>query len=186
MIEFLQNIDLELFLAINGWNNSFFDEVMCFISGKFTWAPLYLFFLFLLFKKYRKSFWIILLTIAALIVLSDQTSVQLFKNIFQRLRPCQDPALEGMVHLVRDHCGGQFSFISSHATNTSAAGAFVWILLRPNYRWLLPVIIFWVLIVGYSRIYLGVHYPLDVVAGFVWGTFIGWLVGRFTIRMMNC
>jgi undecaprenyl-diphosphatase len=185
MLEFLQNLDLDMFFAINGWNNAFFDEVMYYVSGKFTWAPLYLLFLILMFKKYSKTWWAVLIFTVFLVVMSDQTSVQLFKNIFQRLRPCQDPSLEGLVHLVRDHCGGQFSFISSHATNTAAAGAFVWVMLQHRPKWLLPVIVGWVLLVGYSRIYLGVHYPLDVLAGFIWGTFIGWLVGRFAGRVLG-
>jgi undecaprenyl-diphosphatase len=185
MLDILGNIDQQIFFLINGWNSPVFDEIMYYVSGKFTWSPLYLLFLILLFRKYPKKWWQLLVFIVFLVVMSDQTSVQLFKNVFQRLRPCQDPSLEGLVHLVRDRCGGQFSFISSHATNTSAAGAFVWVMMQHRPRWLLPIIVFWVLLVGYSRIYLGVHYPFDVLAGFAWGTFIGWLVGRFALRVLN-
>jgi undecaprenyl-diphosphatase len=180
MLEWLLNIDREIFLAINGWNSPFFDKVMFFISGKISWLPLFLVFLWFIIKSYKKKAWLMLLMAAFVIFMSDQTSVHLFKNVFQRLRPCHDPALEGLVHIVNGKCGGLYAFISSHATNVFAMGTFLTILL-PHYRkWMIPLTLVWTLTVIYSRVYLGVHYPLDVIAGSIWGAFLGWILARFT------
>jgi membrane-associated phospholipid phosphatase len=122
MLETLNNIDTEIFLAINGQYNSFWDFVMLWASNKFIWIPLYLLLLYFLIKNYKWKTLIILVFVAILITLSDQISLHLFKNIFQRLRPCHEPEIADMVHLVNNKCGGQFSFISSHAANTFTLG----------------------------------------------------------------
>ena len=100
MIETLNSWDTDLFLALNGAHNSFWDFIMWWASNKLIWIPLYAFFLFLIIRVFKwKSIWI-LLSVAILITLSDQLSVHLFKNIFQRLRPCHEPLLDGLVHIV--------------------------------------------------------------------------------------
>ena len=114
------------------------------------------------------------LFIILVITLADQTSVHLFKNVFQRLRPCHEPALENLVHLVNNKCGGQYGFISSHAANTF--GLALLTLLWIKKRWFTALMITWALLVAYSRVYLGVHYPLDVMVGGIWGAGCGWLV----------
>jgi undecaprenyl-diphosphatase len=182
MLDFLNQIDTDLFLLLNSLHNDFFDVVMVYVSSKLFWLPFYLFLLYLVIREYKWKSLVILLFAALLITLTDQASVQLFKNIFQRLRPCHDPDLSGLVHTV-EYCGGQYGFVSSHASNYFGIIVFVSGLLYKRYQWLPWVLVFWGLLIIYSRIYLGVHYPGDVIAGTILGSVIGlmmlWLY-RFT------
>ena len=175
-MEWLLNLDTRLFLAINGWHSPWWDPVMWWISGKFTWWPFYLLLLGYLGVTRRWGVVLVVLFLAAGITLTDQTSVHLFKNVFQRLRPCHDPALEGMVHLVHNKCGGSYGFISSHADNPFGVAVMVAGWVRTG--WMTLLMITWATLVGYSRIYLGVHFPGDVLAGAVWGAACGWLILR--------
>lgn len=167
-------LDQQLLLYLNSLNSPFWDQVMYAISGKFLWIPLYLAILIYLGYTYKRKFLVILLFIILGITIADQTSVHLFKNMFQRLRPCHEPALEGMVHLVRGECGGLYGFVSSHATNSFYVAVFSLLFIRR--RWYTVSIIIWALVVGYSRIYLGVHYPGDVICGSLLGALVGWFV----------
>jgi undecaprenyl-diphosphatase len=142
------------------------------ISGKVIWAPLYLAVLIYLGVKYKRKFLVILLFIILAVSFADQGSVQLFKNIFHRLRPCHEPSLAGMIHLVNGECGGLYGFVSSHATNSFNVALLSLMFIK---RWWYTIsIILWALIIGYSRIYLGVHYPGDVICGSLLGALIGW------------
>jgi len=170
----LVRLDQQLLLYLNSLNSPFWDQVMYAISGKFLWIPLYLAILIYLGYTYKRKFLVILLFIILGITIADQTSVHLFKNMFQRLRPCHEPALEGMVHLVRGECGGLYGFVSSHATNSFYVAVFSLLFIRR--RWYTVSIIIWALVVGYSRIYLGVHYPGDVICGSLLGALVGWFV----------
>jgi len=173
-MDWLLHLDSQLFLAINGWHNETWDGIMWWISGKISWWPFYLFLLAFMAWKKKWQLLPMLLFIILVITLADQTSVHLFKNVFQRLRPCHEPALEGLVHLVNNKCGGQFGFISSHAANTF--GLALLTLLWIKKRWFTALMITWALLVAYSRVYLGVHYPMDVLVGGIWGAGCGWLV----------
>jgi undecaprenyl-diphosphatase len=169
----LERLDQQLFLFLNSLNSPFWDQVMYAISGKLIWVPLYLAILIFLGFRYKRKFLVILLFIILAAVLSDQASV-LVKNIVQRLRPCHEPSLEGLVHLVKGECGGMYSFVSSHATNSFDVALLSLMFIKK--RWFSISIVLWAAIVGYSRIYLGVHYPGDVLCGSILGALIGWSV----------
>ena len=181
----LNTWDTDLFLILNGAHNSFWDFIMFWASDKFIWIPVYALFLFILWRKYSSKIWIVMLFAALLIFLSDQISVHLFKDVFQRLRPCNNLALEGMVHLVNGKCGGSFGFYSSHASNIFAITVFVISLLGKKNPWILLLILIWADLIAYSRIYLGVHYPGDVIAGVVAGSLLGWMVARFLKNLLK-
>lgn len=173
-MDWLLKLDTQLFMAINGTNCDTLDAIMWWISGKITWWPFYLILLgFFVWEKGWQTI-AILFFIVAVVLLTDQTSVHLFKNLFHRLRPSHEPALEGMVHLVNNKRGGEYGFISSHAANAAGVAVLTSLWIRKN--WFFSVMTFWVVLIAYSRVYLGVHYPGDVVAGALWGAGCGWLV----------
>lgn len=169
-------LDKRIFLAINGWHGDAADVVMYWLSEKLIWAPLYALLLFLMWRVYKNMFWYIIPLIILLVTLTDQASVVLFKDVFERLRPCHEPSLEGMVRILHGHCGGKFGFISSHAANTFGVAVFAGTLLFKRYKPALPLLVLWALCICYSRVYLGVHYPGDVLTGALVGVIIGWLM----------
>ena len=188
IVERIKELDSDLFLLINGWHSPFWDTVMYWLSDKLIWIPLYLLLIYFLIRYYKKQTVIILLFVAILMFLSDQTSVNLFKNIFQRLRPCHEPSLAGLVHIVRDKCGGQYSFVSSHATNHFAIAVFLIPFLGKKLKYFTPLILFWAAIICYSRVYLGVHYPGDVMGGAVLGSALGLalsIICQYTLKIPN-
>jgi undecaprenyl-diphosphatase len=173
-LERLNQIDTQLFLFFNGFHSETFDGIMVWVSGKVTWWPFYLLLLAYLVWTRRLQVVPIIIFIALSVTLADQSSVHLFKEVFERLRPCREPALEGLVHLVNDRCGGMYGFVSSHAANTFGVGMLLLLIVRN--RWFTAVMIFWATLVSYSRIYLGVHYPGDIIGGAMLGMLCGYLV----------
>ena len=179
MIHQLISYDQQLFLFLNGMHSPVFDFIMYWLSEKLIWVPLYAWMLFYMWREHRSRLWLVIIFIALLVTFTDQVSVQVFKNIFHRLRPCHNPELEGLVRILNGHCGGKYGFISSHACNMAGIALFSGLMLRKRFKWLLPSLIVWSILIGYSRIYLGVHYPADVVVGFFVGGIIGFLVYSF-------
>lgn len=169
----LNSLDKELFLFLNSHHTPFWDAVMYFISGKLIWVPLYAALLAALGFKYKRKMLVLVLVIAAGITLGDRTSV-LIKNTVKRPRPCYEQTLAGQVHTVKGECGGKYGFVSSHATNTFAVAVMILLILR--IKWVGISMLIWAAAISYSRIYLGVHYPGDVLAGTALGIITGWCI----------
>lgn len=167
----LERIDTSLFLFLNSFHSELWDEIMWVISAKMTWLPLYLGMIVLISVTERKRAILIVPLLILCVTITDQVSVHWFKDVFERLRPCHEPSLEGLVHIVKGKCFGKFGFVSSHASNTFGVAVLSMLILKR--RWYSILIISWASIVSYSRIYLGVHYPGDIIGGALLGTLVG-------------
>ncbi len=163
--------DQELLLFLNRLGDSAFDPFWLLMTSKWFWIPFYVILLYLLYKSFplKKLIFVIIL-IAIGITISDQLA-GIFKYGVGRLRPCHNDLLMAKMRLVT--CGGQFGFYSSHSSNSFFLVSFLSILIGEKYRILPYILLFWALLVSYSRIYLGVHFPLDVVYGAAVGFFLG-------------
>lgn len=168
-MEKLLELDRKLFLELNGsFHTPWLDQFMMFLSSTMAWLPLYLFLVYLLTRMFRKDVWMILLAIALTVLIADQVTSTVMKPFFERLRPTHEPDLRDMVNIVDAYRGGKYGFASSHAANTFGIATLMWLVLIPYRRWL-ALLFLWPLLVGYTRIYLGVHYPSDIVAGYLVG-----------------
>ncbi|WP_299251534.1 phosphatase PAP2 family protein [uncultured Lacinutrix sp.] len=174
MLEQLIELDHELFLYLNGLGNETWDAFWMFYTTKFNWIPFYALLAYLMYKKTSsKMFILTLVVIVFMITFTDQIS-NLFKSGVGRLRPCHNTDLIDVMRLVKSYCGGQFGYFSGHASNSMAVAVFTGFVLKNRYKYLLYVLIFWSLLMGYSRIYIGVHFPLDVLSGFTFGALSGY------------
>ena len=165
MIESIIDKDIELLIFLNNLGTTQWDGFWLFVTNKFSAIPLYIILLYFTFKYYGlKRTAVLVLFIVLLIAVSDQTS-NLFKYGFKRLRPCHDEHIAHLIRLVKERCGGLYSYFSAHASNATAIAVFFSFLLKVKLKYISYFLIIWALLVAYSRIYIGVHFPLDVFTG---------------------
>lgn len=169
MLDTFINKDIELLIYLNNLGTIQWDGFWLFVTNKFSAIPLYLFLLYFTYKQYGfKKTVIAIFFVILLITISDQTS-NLFKYGFKRLRPCHDQNISHLIRLVKSNCGGLYSFFSAHAANAMAVAFFFSLLLKRKLKFLPMLLIFWALLVAYSRIYIGVHFSGDVITGILFG-----------------
>lgn len=176
----LERWDQWLFVKINsGTINPFFDNIMPYLRNANYWAPFYLFlFVFTIVNFRAKGIWWSVLFLCT-VSLADIVSSHIFKSVFERIRPCQDPDFYFNVRLLVNRCSGGYSFTSSHAANHFGMAAYIFITMRKvigHWAWL---VVTWAVLIGYAQVYVGVHYPLDVLGGGALGVIFGSALGLF-------
>jgi len=175
MFDQLLQLDHQLFLEINQrLANPFFDWVMPLLRNRYFWAPLYLFLIVFLVRHYNKYGWICIIFLLITFAISDFVSASMVKPLFERLRPCNAPEFRGEVRSLIS-CGSGFSFPSSHATNHFAIALFLIVVFYHRWKPILPLALGWAFCVAFAQVYVGVHFPVDVTAGAIYGGLVGWL-----------
>ncbi len=174
MIEKILDLDSYLFLFLNNLGSQYYDNFWIFLSRTEANVMVYLVILITYLysinnKKRTKILFRLIIAIAILITISDQTS-NLFKDSFQRLRPCYNELISDSLRLVKDSCGGRYGFFSAHASNSFSLAIFFGLLLRSSNKLLILLFAIYAFLISYSRIYLGVHYPIDIIVGIIFGT----------------
>ena len=175
MLDKLVSLDVQLFVYLNGLGSESYDGLWLFITKQINWIPLFLFLLYIILKKLgAKQTLYVLLSIAILILITDQFT-NLVKYSVHRLRPCNNPDIHSIIRIVKS--SKSFSFFSGHAANSMASAVFLYHLIKPYFKYTF-LLFLWPLIFAYSRIYLGLHYPLDILSGYLFGTLTGIFVFR--------
>lgn len=174
-MEDLQQFDASIFTTINSWHALYFDNFMALVTVIATWLPIILMLLFMMYKKkgWRKTL-TLLLAVGLVILIADQVSASIIKPAVARLRPSRNPDLQATIHIVNGYRGGRFGFVSSHAANCFGVALLLAFLFKNRaFTW---VMVAWATLMCYSRIYLGVHYPGDIVCGAILGVAVAAIV----------
>ena len=172
MLDQLIELDKTLLIFLNNLGSPSWDGLWLVVTNKRTFIPMYMVLLYFMCKSLsKKGVMLLVLTVALMILFTDQVT-NLFKFTFERFRPC---AQEGVFELIRQgECGATYGFFSGHSSNSMATAIFVGLMLRPLYKNVIYLLIVWSIVVAYSRIYLGLHYPLDILCGLSFGAFTGY------------
>ncbi len=175
-MEFMDNLDKKFFLFLNQIHSPWMDDTMLWITDKKSWIPMYIVLLGLIIYHDKKKSWKPIVAILFTIAIADNVASRLLKTTVKRLRPCHNPDIQNLLHLV-GNCGGKYGFASSHTANSFGLATIIVFLYGKKYpatKWLF----LWASIVSYSRIYVGVHYPLDILAGILIGIFAAFGISK--------
>lgn len=182
-------IDKELLIWINSFHTDWLDPIMLLLTKTAFWTPLYLLFIYLIFKNLESHQWISILGALLTVLLADQVTSSIMKPLFERLRPSQDPAIQNLLHLVVDskgeiYRGGLYGFASSHAANSFGISTFMWLLFKDKSKWI-GLCFLWAAMLTYTRLYLGVHFPGDILVGGLVGVLSAWVAFRLSTKAKN-
>jgi undecaprenyl-diphosphatase len=177
-MENLSHIDSDLFLFLNGLHTDWMDKVMTLVTDMWVWLPLYLLLIYWTVKQYGKRCWWVFLAVTLVILCTDQLASHICKPLFHRLRPCYNVDLQDLIHLPKGIAGGRYGFVSSHAANTFGVAVFLTPVLKRFNPWTAIVLFLWAIISSYSRIYIGYHYPGDILCGALLGILIGLILWK--------
>ena len=176
----IEATDRKLFFFINDrMSNHFFDSVLPFVRESTIWAPLYLFMLVFAVSNFGKRGWLWFVFAVCTAALCDLVSSHIIKEHIFRLRPCQDPELADQIHILVNYCPVSSSFTSSHATTHFGLAVFIAVTLRRYISRWVYLFLAWAAVISFAQVYVGVHYPFDVVCGAVLGCLLGFIVARF-------
>ena len=172
-METLSQYDSDLFLYLNGLHVDWMDKVMVLITNMWVWFPLYLLLIYWTVKQYGRRCWWVFFAVGLVVLCTDQLASHVCKPLFQRLRPCYNTDFQYLIYLPKGLAGGRYGFVSSHAANTFGVATFLTPVLKRYRPWMAIVLFLWAFISSYSRIYIGFHYPGDILCGALLGTLIG-------------
>ncbi|WP_017258695.1 phosphatase PAP2 family protein [Pedobacter arcticus] len=182
MLEEIIRLDHQLFQAINtGLGNAFFDWLMPIMRNKYTWIPLYIGIIFFAIKAYKVKGLYFVIFLAATVGIADFGSASIIKPIFKRDRPCNEVAFQPVV-LSRVPCGSGKSFPSTHASDHFSIAIFLVVIFRKKWKYITAIAIFWAAIICFAQVYVGVHFPIDVMVGALFGSAIGYLVAKIFLK----
>ncbi len=182
MIEHILQLDKEIFIYLNSLGSERYDALWLFITKQFNWIPLFLLFAYLVFKNLGWRHALLVMCLLALLITATDQTTNLIKYSFRRLRPGSNPELIDLIRAVQTR--KSFSFLSGHASSSMASAFFLFRVLKPYVKYM-GFIFLWPLIFAYSRIYLGLHYPFDIICGYLLGMFFGFLMLKVYAYLRN-